>query len=83
MADNQNQVQVHCQLLQPNQLRAIANEALILVGYLINPILAPVQLAVVYPPFEQPNFYLRPNFINLFQNHQNIRFYRKPMKNPH
>lgn len=56
MADNQNQpqnqVQVHCQLLQPNRLRAIANEALILVGYLINPILAPVQPAVVYPPFE-------------------------------
>ncbi|XP_022899229.1 uncharacterized protein LOC111412524 [Olea europaea var. sylvestris] len=87
MADNQNQsqhqVQLHEQIPQPNQPRANQNEAHVLVGDYINPIPAPVQPAVVYPPFGQPNFHLRSDVINLFQNHQDIRFFGKATENPH
>lgn len=89
MVDNQNQPQnqaqgqVHNQLSQSNQHRAIQNEAPILVGDYVNPISTPVQPVVVYPPFGQPNFHLRPHVINLFQNNQDIRFFGKFMENPH
>ncbi|XP_022883158.1 uncharacterized protein LOC111399906 [Olea europaea var. sylvestris] len=87
MADNQNQpqnqVQLQEQIPQPNQQRAIQNGASILVGDYVNPIPAPVQPVVVYPPFGQPNFHLRPDVINLFQNHQDIRFFGKATENPH
>lgn len=56
MADNKNQpqhqVQLHEQIPQPNQPRAIQNKAPILVGDYVDPIPTPVQPAVVYPPFE-------------------------------
>ncbi|XP_022883647.1 uncharacterized protein LOC111400465 [Olea europaea var. sylvestris] len=87
MADNQNQpqnqVQLHELVSQPNQPRANQSEAPVLVGDYINPIPVPVQHVVVYPPFGQPNFHLRPDVINLFQNHQDIRFFGKAKENPH
>lgn len=82
MAENQNQIQDALQngalpVQQPPQAQPI------LVGDYVNPLPAPIQPPIIYPPFGQANFHIRPDVINLFQNHQDIRFSEKATENPH
>lgn len=52
--------------------RAIANDGEV-----------PMQLAITYLPFGQANYFIQSDVINLFQNHQHIRFSKKPIENSH
>lgn len=82
MVENQDQIQ-----------NALQNAALpvqqpppaqpILVRDYVNVVPTLIQPPIVYPPFGQVNFHIRPNVINLFQNHQDIKFSGKATENPH
>lgn len=54
-----------------------------LVGDYVNQVLAPVKPTIIYPLFRQTNFYLRLNVINLFQYHQDVKFFGKATESLH
>ncbi|XP_022860049.1 uncharacterized protein LOC111380654 [Olea europaea var. sylvestris] len=75
MAKNQHQNQAQnplplSQPIQPDPSRAVANHGEVSVRDFVNPVPAPIQPPIIYSPFGQANFHIRPNVINLFQNHQ-------------
>lgn len=63
--------------------KAIANDGNVLVADYVILASTFVQPAIIYPPFGQSNFHLRLDVINIFLNHQNIRFFGKLIENPH
>ena len=79
-ARNQMENVQHNPVVQANE-RGEEDEGNMLVGEFMTPQIIQSQSSIVYPPFGQPNFQLKTNVIQLFQNgHQ---FYGRVEENPH